>query len=131
MQIDYTVWLPSTNNLKVENKFGDIFIGDFKGEVEIDLSNGNLKSHDFENKLSLVLNFADATVNQIGTAQIECNYSDLYIKKAEMLRLNSKSSNFEIAELNDLNADSRRDKFRIRQADLYRCQRQFLQLQNQ
>ncbi len=117
MQIDYTVWLPSTSNLKVENKFGDIYIGDFKGEVEIDLSNGNLKSHDFENKLSLVLNFADATVNQVGSAQIECNYSDLYIKKAEMLRLNSKSSNIEIAELNDLNANSRRDKFRILHAD--------------
>ena len=118
MQIDYTVWLPATNNLKVENKFGDIFIGDFKSEVEIDLSNGNLKAHDFENRLSLILNFADATINQINSARIECNYSDLYIKKAETLRISSKSSDLEIAELNDLNADSRRDKFRIRRVDL-------------
>ncbi len=118
IEINYSVWLPKTNELKVENKFGDIFIGDYKGEVNLDLSNGNLKSHDFEGKTNLTLNFADATINQMKTGRIESNYSDLYIKKAESLRIVSKSSTFEILELKELDADSRRDKFRIRLVDL-------------
>ncbi len=118
IEINYLVWLPKTNELKVENKFGDIFIGDYKGEVNLDLSNGNLKSHDFEGKTNLILNFADATINQMKTGRIESNYSDLYIKKAESLRIVSKSSTFEILELKELDADSRRDKFRIRLVDL-------------
>ena len=117
MQIDFTVWLPGTNDLKVENKFGDVFLGDFTGNVEINLSNGNLKSHDFEGKLNLILNFADATINTINTGRLDCNFSELYIKKANELRIISKSSTFEILEINDLDADSRRDKFRIRLAD--------------
>ncbi|MBN1986937.1 MAG: DUF4097 family beta strand repeat protein [Prolixibacteraceae bacterium] len=117
MEINYTVWLPESNELKVENKFGDIFIGDYSGEVEINLSNGNLKSHDFNNRLVLTLNFADATINQMVNGRIDGNYSDLYIRKAESLRVVSKSSNFEILELKELDADSRRDKFRIRLAD--------------
>lgn len=118
MEIDYTVWLPASNDLKVENKFGNIFISDYSGRAEIDLSNGNLKAHDFTGRLELKLSFADATINQIKNGRLDCNYSNLYIKKAENIRTISKSSTFEIQELNDLDADSRRDKFRIIRADL-------------
>lgn len=117
MEIDFVVWLPSSNDLKVENKFGDIFIGDYKGDLVINLSNGNLKSHNFEGKVDLTLNFADATINTINTGRLDCNFSDLYIKKAQSLQIKSKSTTFEILEIMNLDADSRRDKFRIRLAD--------------
>jgi hypothetical protein len=117
IEINYSVWLPKRNSLKIENKFGDVFIGDYEGEVTLDLSNGNLKSHDFRGKTNLTLSFADATINQMKSGRIESNYSELYIKKAESLQIVSKSSTFEIIELKELNADSRRDKFRIRLVD--------------
>lgn len=113
IEIDYTVWMPETNQLKVENKFGDIYIDDYLGDIEIALSNGNLKAHDFSGKTNLKLSFADATVNQLKTGRLDCNYSEVYIKKANKLQVTSKSSDFEINELDELNTDSRRDKFRI------------------
>jgi hypothetical protein len=116
--IDYTVWMPKTSQLKVENKFGDIFIDDYSGEIEIILSNGNLKSHDFEGKANLRLSFGDATINQMKLGKLDCNYSEIYIKKADKLEITSKSSNFEITEINELNTESRRDKFRIQLIDI-------------
>ena len=117
MQIDYTIWIPQSNELKIENKFGDIFIDDYSGDINLKLSNGNLKSHDFTGKLELTLNFADATINSINTAILDCNFSELYIKKAEELRIKSKSTKFEILEIKELDADSRRDNFKIRMVD--------------
>jgi hypothetical protein len=125
VEINYKVWLPKANNLRVENKFGDIFIDDYSGEVEIDLSNGNLKSHDFTGKTNITLNFADATINNINTGRLDCNYSDLYIREAGSLQIKSKSSTFEILEINEMDADSRRDKFRVRLADLVDAQGSF------
>lgn len=125
MQIDYTIWLPDNIELKVENKFGDIFIGDYNGDVELNLSNGNLKSHDFGGKLELTLNFADATINSINTGNLDCNFSEIYIKKAESLRIKSKSTKFEILEIKDLDADSRRDNFRLRLIDRLEAQGSF------
>ena len=117
IQIDYTVWVPQRNELVVNNKFGDIYISDFEGDIKMDLSNGNLKSNDLSGRLDLTLNFGDATINKINTGRIECSFSDVYIKEAESLRLESKSTTFEILEINDLDTDSRRDKFRIRLID--------------
>ena len=82
IEIDYTVWMPKTNQLKVENKFGDVYIDDYSGEIEINLSNGNLKSHDFEGKANLKLSFADATINQMKTGSLDCNYSEVFIKES-------------------------------------------------
>ncbi len=48
IEINFGIWLPGKNNIKVENKFGDIFLDDFEGETEITLSNGNLKAHDLK-----------------------------------------------------------------------------------
>ena len=118
IEIDYTVWMPKANQLKVENKFGDIYIDDYLGDIEIILSNGNLKSHDFSGKTNLKLSFADATINQMKTGRLDCNYSEIYIKKADKLQIYSKSSDFEITEINELTAESRRDKFRIQLIDV-------------
>ncbi len=118
MQVDYTVWIPDSNRLKIENKYGDVYIGDYKGEVSIDLSNGNLKANNFEKDFELVLNFGDATINAINNGRLDCNFSELYLKKAASLRINSRSTEFDIQEINDLNADSRRDQYKIQQIDL-------------
>ena len=118
IQIDYKVWMPNSNPLKIENKFGDIYIGDYEGEIHIDLSNGNLKASDFTQRLDLVLNFADATINTIEQGRLECNFSQLDVKKAGTVRIASKSTEFDIQEADNLNLNSRRDKYRIRQVDL-------------
>lgn len=115
IDIDFIVWLPDGNPLKVENKFGDIFMDDYSGEIEVILSNGNLKAHDFAGKTTLTFNFADATINQIKNARINSNYSELYIKKAEKLNLTGKSSEFDLDMVKELTTDSRRDKFRIQE----------------
>ncbi|MCK3682528.1 DUF4097 family beta strand repeat-containing protein [Maribellus sp. YY47] len=125
IQIDYTVWMPNTNRLKVENKFGDIFIGDYKGDVWLNLSNGNLKAYDFFGELDLTLNFADATINSVQRGRLDCNFSKLYLKRAESLRIQSKSTEFDFEEVKDIDAQSRRDKFRIQLADLIDAQGSF------
>lgn len=125
IEIDLAIWLPKTNELRVENKFGDIYIDDFDGEINISLSNGNLKAHNFSNKLDLKLSFADATVNKIEEGRLNCNFSDVYIKHANSVKINSKSTEFEFQNIVDLNAISRRDKFRIRKVEIIDAESSF------
>jgi hypothetical protein len=117
IRIDMIVWLPDDHELRLENKFGDIIMGDFKGETQITLSNGKLKCGDLTNRASLNLSFADASVNNLPNARIASNYSDINIRNSGTLRLETKSSAIEIVNSKELSIDSRRDKYRIRIAD--------------
>ena len=117
IRIDLMVWLPDNRELRLENKFGDIILGDYKGETQFILSNGKLKAGDLPKKSSLNLSFADAVINDLPNARIVSNYSDIEIKNSGTIRFESKSSTIEIMNSEDLSIDSRRDKFRIRLAD--------------
>jgi len=117
IRIDMVVWLPEDHELRLENKFGDIIMGDYQGEIQIILSNGKLKTGDLPKRASLNLSFADATLNNLPNANIISNYSDIQIKNSGSLRFESKSSTIEILNSESLNIDSRRDKYRLRIAD--------------
>jgi len=117
IRIDLVVWLPDDHELRLENKFGDIIMGDFQGESQIILSNGKLKCGDLTKRATLNLSFADATINNLPNARIISNYSDINVRNSGILRLETKSSTIEILNSSDLNIDSRRDKYRIRIAN--------------
>jgi len=114
IRIDLVVWLPDNRELRLENKFGDILIDDYQGEMQINLSNGKLKAGDLIKKASINLNFADATISSMPNGSIISNYSDITLKEAGNTRFDSKSSTIEIQHADDLFINSRRDKYRIR-----------------
>ncbi|HKJ40885.1 MAG TPA: hypothetical protein VKA27_02280 [Sunxiuqinia sp.] len=117
VQIDYKVWLPSTNPLKIENKFGNIYLEDYNGTADISLSNGKLKAHDLNERATINLSFADASINEMTSGRISADYSDIYIRESGDLRITSKSSEIELTNAKSLTLDSRRDKFRLRKID--------------
>lgn len=117
IKIDLKVWLPENNELRLENKFGDIIMGDYYGDIQITLSNGNLKAGNLPKKSNFNLNFATATLNNLPNGTIVSNYTDIKLRKCGTARIESKSSRIEIDEISELTVDSRRDKFRIKNID--------------
>jgi hypothetical protein len=117
IRIDLMVWLPDNHELRLENKFGDIVMGDYQGETQILLSNGKLKAGNLPRRTSLNLSFADANISNLSNARIVSNYSDIILKNSVSLRMETKSSTIEIQNSDDLSIDSRRDKYRIRQTE--------------
>lgn len=115
--IDYKVYLPENHEVNIENKFGDILMDNYNGKLDINLSNGKLRAKTLTGKLTLNLNFADATIGNIENGRLYTNYSDMYIKQSDQLRIDSKSSTIEILETQTLDIESRRDKYRIRLID--------------
>ena len=111
--INYTVYLPNKINLRIENKFGDVYIDDFEGNLGLVLSNGALKANSLDGNTSLQLNSADAMVNNIKSGTINLRYSDIELKNIENLELDTKFSKISIEEANRLKISSRRDSYTI------------------
>lgn len=114
LQIDYTVYMPVNHPLKVENKFGNIYMGNHKANVDISLSNGDLQARDFVGNLKLDLEFGSASLQDIEKAQLDINYSDLSLQNIKLLTLTSRSSTFDVDKALTLELNSTRDKINIR-----------------
>ncbi|MBE0653556.1 MAG: hypothetical protein IH594_07145 [Bacteroidales bacterium] len=113
IEINYTVYCPESVNLSLINKFGDIYIDDLRGEINVSLSNGDLKVNSISGISRIELNFGNGMINHLTDANLSVSYSDMKIKSAEKLSINSKSSTLHIDDADLLKLDSRRDKYFI------------------
>ncbi|MBN1415559.1 MAG: hypothetical protein JW973_10700 [Bacteroidales bacterium] len=110
IQIDYTIMVPGYSSLKLENKFGDVYLDDREGNLDLTLSYGNLKANILGGHCSIKLSSGDAEINSLNEGQLTTSYSDLHVHKAQKLMIESRSSNLDIDEINHLTLRSRRDK---------------------
>lgn len=117
VEINYTVYLPEYINLVLINKFGDIYIDDLDGEVDIQLSNGVLKANHFSGRANVELSFARGTIRSMESASANLSYGELTVGSVRQLDLVSKSSEVEIDTAVVAKIDSRRDKIQINQIE--------------
>jgi hypothetical protein len=113
MQINYFINAPDYMNIRVVNKYGDVYIENSNGRFLIDLSNGSFKANSLSNNSDLTLNFCDATINEVSNCRIDVSFSDVFIGESENLEIKSASTKFDIKNTGSMNVQSRRDKFFI------------------
>ncbi len=115
-RIDYTVYFPAGNDVRIENKFGNIYTTDHTGKVDITLSNGDLKGHTFSGPTRLKLDFGNATIDNIVNANISLSYAEFNLDKAGEINFETRSSKLYLNTCEILHLDSKRDRYYIKSA---------------
>lgn len=113
VQINYYIKAPAYINLKIDNKYGDIYLEESRGNVDILLSNGSLKARSLTKRSSLSLSFCNAVINKAEDCKTDASFSEILIDDAEDLLIKSVSSKFEIKNVGNIDVESRRDKYYI------------------
>jgi hypothetical protein len=129
MEINYTINMPAYMDLKVVNKFGDIYMDDLEGKVEIDLSNGALKAGQIGGNSTISLSFANGVIKSLGSSDMSLIYSELDLGDAGKLEMESKSSTLNADSVNVLRIDSRRDKLYFQRVEYLYGSGNFTQIQ--
>ncbi len=110
VEINYTIYTPDYIGLSIDNKYGEVYLDDLKGELKLNISNGALKAGSLSARSELNLNFSDAVINEFTSGSINLSYTDLSINMCQHLELISRSSTIHIEEAARLSLNSRRDK---------------------
>lgn len=105
--IDYTITMPGTNALSIENKFGDIFVDDLGGEVMIDLKHGSMKAGNLTGPSTIEVSFGSATIDLLGNSTLDFKYSKLWLQKAGNLDLEQSFSDIEIDQAGSIKLKSK------------------------
>ena len=111
VEINYYISVPEYLNLKIENKYGDVYMEDITGDFSISLSNGSFKANSLGKNSTLNLTFCDATINSLQSGKIDASFSEISSDEFGDVTINSISSKYEIKKGGTITIDSRRDKF--------------------
>jgi hypothetical protein len=116
-EINYTIYIPEYLDLVLSNKFGDIYMDNMKGTVDIALSNGALKASQLSGAANISLSFADGMIQSLESSTMTLSYADMTLGDAGQLDLNSKSSVLAADSVNVLKINSRRDKLEFQRVE--------------
>jgi len=110
VNINYTVMVPANVSLKIENKFGDVYLDDYVGPLNLALSYGDMKANRLIGRSEIKLTSGDGEVNYIKDGQIFVSYANFHIREALKLVAQTRSSVVTIDKTGTIKLDSRRDK---------------------
>ncbi len=111
VSINYTVMVPASLTLKIENKFGDVYFDDHNGPVTLVLSYGNLKANRLNGRSEMKMTSGDAEINYMKDGMIAVGYGNVHIRECGKLSAQTQSSVINIEKLGSLKLNSRRDKY--------------------
>jgi hypothetical protein len=117
VEINYYIKVPEYINLRIENRYGDVYIENNTGEFNLSLSNGVFKADSIGNKSKINLSFCDATISYIKSGTLDASFSEVTISKVNKLSLKSISSKYRINKIGEISVESRRDNFIIDQTE--------------
>ncbi|WP_343486359.1 hypothetical protein [Allomuricauda sp. d1] len=113
VQIDYEVFLPKKAKLKVTNRFGDVFIEDWNGELNTLIEHGDLWLGEDLNKADIILKFGKVRARNLNYASLNLKNGELDMQNAKSLRLNGDGTEMKINAINSLEIYSNKDDIAI------------------
>jgi hypothetical protein len=122
--ITITIKAPAWVNLNLENSYGDLFIQEASGHVQVDLKYGNLKAGTLSRAnekpySTLDLAYSDGLIDDAGWLEVEVSYSDLEINLSKMLFVDSKYSKLLGEKAGGIVTDGMYDKYYFDEVDSF------------
>lgn len=113
LSINYTVHYPSSAQLKLENRFGNIHMNNTKAPVNIILENGDLSAGAISGSLKLEIMYGNANIASMKDGNITVTSGDIDVKTATVVQVQSKLSRINFETVDKLTISSFRDKYYV------------------
>lgn len=106
-EINYTVFMPIDNPLRIKNSFGDVYLDKRQGEVELDIAYGSLKAESLEEHADVKISFGNADIKEMMKGELEVKYSDAEIGYLANVEFTQGFSDVEIDRVDNLEFESK------------------------
>jgi hypothetical protein len=107
-----TITVPAGSKLDIESKYSDVTLPSTIGDVNVDITNGNLEAENL-GKLMLRSKYSNANIGDVKTAEIEFSNGRFSAKNIDDLDIESKSSTIEMASAKKIVIRSTSDDYEL------------------
>lgn len=113
--VDYEIWLPADVALSIDNRYGNVYLAQLEGPVDLTLAHGDIRGNRIDHKIDLKHSFGKVTFDYIKEGEIDLRGSEFKLDEADKLFFESSSSEISVKKSNTLKFNSRNDKFYLDQ----------------
>lgn len=91
LRVDYTINMPHNMFIELKNRFGDVFIDDFSGQMHLSVEYGAVKAQKLTGSvINMEIDFGSLSIASAETAYIISRYSKVNVDRADKLTVTSR-----------------------------------------
>ncbi len=111
-EINYTVNMPKNNDLRVENKYGNVFLADFRGNLDLEAKYGNLKAQKLTGSSKKIeVQYGNLDITEIEKGNLEIAYGNGSVGRATDLDLRNSYSNMSFDYVKNVDLETKYGAF--------------------
>ncbi|WP_190810767.1 hypothetical protein [Flagellimonas sp. S3867] len=110
IKIDYEIYMPVNAELTITNKFGDVIIGAWKGDLDANVQHGDLWVNEEISTAKIDMRFGKLNCGNLGYGNIKMSNGSIDIDKAQKLKIISNGSEIKLDEVATLELYSNKDE---------------------
>ena len=113
INLSYTLMVPEGNPLSITNKYEDITLSDFSGDITLELYESDLQAGNLSGRSAIKMKYSKSSFASLGDLDLYMYESKATIEQTGNLNLQSKYSELTLPEAGELSLDSYEDKITI------------------
>lgn len=113
VKINYTVYLPTTAEIDVTNKFGDVIISNWNGKLKATIEHGDAWINENLTKAVINMKFGKIKTRDLSYGTINLKNGELDLVASKQLFINSSGSKIYVDAINSLELNSSKDEITI------------------
>jgi hypothetical protein len=115
--VDYTIYMPATNKLSISNKFGDVYLPIFEGDLRVNVSHGDFRAKAIKSGKKIELKYGTIDIEHFMEGNIHIASGDLIMDEIEEANIYSSSSELHLEKVIDVRLESKYDKVFIEEVE--------------
>ncbi|MGN6180019.1 MAG: hypothetical protein ACTHNW_12605 [Mucilaginibacter sp.] len=104
VSINYTVYMPSRNELVIRNRYGNTELPDLSGRVTIESAYGSLRGRSLSGESTIRERYGNIDIGNLGTTAIDLSYGNLSLGSVRSIQANASYSGINIDKLRESGA---------------------------
>jgi len=113
LKIDYIIKLPSNAELEINNKFGDVVIDGWAGNLKAIVAHGDIWINENIDNADITIDYGKLKARSVGYGNLRSKNGDITIDESRDLRINSRGTNIKIENVTTLDINSNKDEITI------------------
>lgn len=119
--INYKVYLPASNRLVLNHKFGDINIDEIKGSADLQIKHSNFKLNGFGDDLKLNLAHSTGALLKAKDINADIQHSRLNVEEVGSVELTSQHSRIRVNKARDIRCNSTHNTINLGRVSTFLC----------
>ncbi len=111
--INYTIYLPKSANVEINNKYGDLIITDWNGKLEANVEHGDIRTTEQISNAILSIKYGKLKAIGLEQSKIEAKDATINIDASKAIRINSSGSEIDLNVVEKLELYSNKDKVEV------------------